>query len=272
MGVTLRMEGVRFGYSAIRPVVVDVNLTVAEGEAVALFGANGAGKTTVLRLAMGLLRPVGGFCFAAGFDTRVHEPSDLARQVGFMFQHPENQLFAPSVREEFAFGPRQLGWSAAEVDHRLRELLPRLGLADVAGTHPWDLPLPARRLVTLGCALMVRPALLLLDEPSAGLDRASKETLCRVLREEVARGVAVLAVTHDAAFAVEAFDRAIVMERGMTQRQGPVAEVLAADLADVPGLPPALAVLAGLGLAPAGARRADRAAALAQYLAGPRGA
>jgi energy-coupling factor transporter ATP-binding protein EcfA2 len=262
----LLTEGLRFSYGAVHPVLVDLNMRAEEGEGVALMGPNGAGKSTVLRLAMALHRPVAGYMISAGRDTRKVLPEQIATQVGFMFQQPDDQLFAPTVRAELAFGPRQFRWSNAEITHRLDQVLPRLGLEHVADHHPFDLPLPLRKLVTLGCALMGRPALLLLDEPSAGMDAGSRARLIRVVREEVAAGVGVVAVTHDATFALEALDRAFVLDGGMVRRQGTVLDVLRSGDPALPALPATVRVLDELGVAIASPRRADMAAALAAHV------
>lgn len=263
----LALHDVHFGYAGSAERVLDgVSLTVAAGTAVALLGPNGAGKSTLLRLGMALAHPRTGRVVSAGLDTAGRTPEALAPRVGFVFQDPGDQLFASSVRAELAFGPRQLGWAPAAIGARIEELLPRLGLADVADRHPYDLPLPLRRLVALGCALMPRPALLLLDEPSAGLDRVSHATLCRVVREEAAAGAGVLAVTHDPIFALEALDRAVLLRDGRLAADGAPDALFASGDSDLPALPATVRVARGLGLAPVSCRRADLAAALAAHL------
>jgi len=259
----LRLEGAGFRYPRAAEVALGpVDLAVAAGEAVGLFGANGAGKSTLARLAMALLHPTEGRVVTVGDDTRGRGPEDFADRVGFLFQHPEAQLFATTVEAELAFGPRQLGWDAARTRERAGAVLEALALAPHAGTHPYDLPAPMRRLVALGTALMAEPALLILDEPTAGLDRASRRLVERVVRDVVARGAAVLAITHDGDFAVEALGRGVVLAEGRVADDGPVDAVLRRHAGgDLPAAPHA-GLVARLGLRPASLRLADVAAAV----------
>jgi energy-coupling factor transporter ATP-binding protein EcfA2 len=246
----LLFRDVRFSYAgASRPAVDGVSLAVKEGEGVALFGANGAGKSTVLRLAMGLERGAAGSIESGGLDAIASPPEALATTVGFLFQQPEAQLFEPTVARDVAFGPKCLGWDAPRIEMAVRTSLEDVGLAGAADTHPYDLPAPHRRLVALAAVLASEPRLLLLDEPTAALDRASRETVRQVVRRRREGGVAVLAVTHDGEFALEALDRGLLMDGGRIVADGPVT-----DLLDRPGAPaaPPPAVLArrlGLGVA-----------------------
>lgn len=267
----LRLEGAGFRYPrATAAALQPTDLAVAPGEAVGLFGANGAGKSTLARLAMALLHPTDGRVVTAGDDTRRRGPEDYAARVGFLFQHPEAQLFATTVEAELAFGPRQLGWDAARTRARADAVLAELGLAGHAHEHPYDLPAPMRRLVALGTALMVEPSLLILDEPTAGLDRASRRLVERVVREVVARGAAVLAITHDGDFAVEALGRGVVLAGGRVVDDGPVDAVLRRHAGgDLPAAPYA-DLVARLGLRPASLRLADVAAAVRTHRDGAR--
>src|SRR5690606_17309323 len=118
------------------------------------------------------------------------------------------------VRAELAFGPRQLGWDAVRIDARVEAVLAQLELGAAAEEHPYDLPLPRRRLVALGTALAAEPRLLLLDEPTAGLDRGGRALVARVVRDHLEAGGAAVAVCHDARFVLEALGRAVVLDQG----------------------------------------------------------
>jgi energy-coupling factor transport system ATP-binding protein len=231
----LRFDAVRFRYpGAARDAVDGVSLALGAGDGVALVGPNGAGKTTLLRLAMALAAPASGRVESAGRDTAGLGPEDLADRVGFLFQQPETQLFERTVARELAFGPAQLGWPADRTTAAVAATLDELGLAADAERHPYDLPAPRRRIVALGAALVADPALLLLDEPTAGLDRATRRLVESVVRARRARGVAVLAVTHDAGFALEALGRGVALAGGRIAADGPIAEVLAEGGAPLP--------------------------------------
>jgi len=242
----LLMDAVSFGYGSAT-VLEEVSLQVRSGESVALLGANGAGKTTLTRLAMALRHPGSGRVVTAGRDTAQCGPEDLAEVAGYLFQHPEAQLFARTVRAEVAFGPERLGWTAERTNAAVEGVLAELGLSALAGSHPYDLPQPTRRLVALAAALVGNPKLLMLDEPTAGLDRASRTRVAGIVRGRCAAGVAVLAVTHDLGFAAGALERGVVLEGKRIALDRPLRELLGHHTA-FPA-PPLLELARRLGLA-----------------------
>jgi energy-coupling factor transport system ATP-binding protein len=248
----LDCRGVHFDYRGGPPVLRGVDLAVHAGDAVGLFGVNGAGKSTLLRLAMALDHPREGVVRVLGRETRRAHPEDFAPTVGFLFQQPERQLFSASVRAECAVGPRLAGWSASRIGDAVSSVLEELGLMDAADEHPYDLPLPRRRLVALAAVLSTDPTLLLLDEPTAALDGASRDRVAAVIRARVARGRAVVAITHDAVFAHEALDRGVLLVEGRVAMAAPTRAVLGALGG---ALPAALAVAAALELPAGGDRR-----------------
>ena len=256
---TLELSRVAFGYPGGPSVLKDVTVAIQAGEAVGLFGANGAGKSTLLRLAMALEHPGTGTVTTLGRPTAGRYPEDLAPRAGFLFQQPERQLFAMSVRAECALAPRLAGWTADRTHQAVKATLQELGLADTADDHPYDLPLPQRRLVALAAILAADPELILLDEPTAALDFASRERVIDVIRERIRRGRTVVAITHDADFAHEALERGLVLEGGRPVHDGPVRTIID-DRRMV--RPAALAVALALGMPPGRDRRADVAVAL----------
>jgi energy-coupling factor transport system ATP-binding protein len=261
----LRLDEVHFGYRGGPTVLQEISLSIGSGEGVGLFGRNGAGKSTLLRLAMALDHPSRGAVAVLGDNTSGRHPEDLAPAVGFLFQQPERQLFAASVRAECAVGPRLAGWESPRVDAAVRAVLDELGLADVADEHPYDLPLPRRRLVALAAVLTTDPLLLLLDEPTAAVDGASRERIAAVVRARVARGRTVLAVTHDPVFAHEALDRGLVLGEGRLLDDAPLREVFRVGRL---ARPPALEVAGALGLRAGEDRRAAVAGALRSRVRG----
>lgn len=242
----LLMEQVRFGYGS-DAVLDGVSLRVEAGEGVALLGANGVGKTTLTRLAMALRHPQAGRVVTVGRDTARLQPEDLADAVGYLFQHPEAQLFASSVRREVAFGPARLGWAEDRIAGAVEAVLDECGLTAESERHPYDLPAPIRRVVALAAALVAGPSLLLLDEPTAGLDRANCARVLSTLAARRAAGVAIVAVTHDFGFAAELLDRAVVLDRGGVSHDGSLTALLGSR-PEFPA-PPLLALARGLGLA-----------------------
>ena len=260
-GESLRLNEVSFAYAGGSAVLDRLDLVVQPGEAVGLFGANGAGKSTLLRLAMALEHPDSGTVTTLGHLTTDRHPEDLAPRTGFLFQHPERQLFATSVRAECSLAPRLAGWPEARIQEAVTATLGELGLADTADQHPYDLPLPRRRLVGLASILAADPELILLDEPTAALDFESCERVIVAIRERTRRGKTVLAITHDASFAHEALDRGLVLDGGRLVRDESIRGVV-----DDRRLirPAALAVALALGIPPGRDRREAVASVLRQ--------
>ena len=257
----IRIDQVRFRYDRAE-VLRDFSLAVGAGESLALFGANGAGKSTILRLCMALLHPDAGTVQVAGRKTEGLAPEDLAGDVGYLFQRPEDQLVRTSVRAEVGYGPERLGWDETRTAEAVREVLARCELTDLADTHPYDLPLPKRRLVALASVLVTDPKVLLLDEPTALLDRNGRALVAELVRRSVAAGCSVIAVVHDPSFAIEALGRAVALVEGRVVEDGSVEQVLRSGAAGL-GLPPAAMAALGAGVQAPSLRMADLASALA---------
>jgi energy-coupling factor transporter ATP-binding protein EcfA2 len=240
----LRFAGVSFAYGAA-PALTGISFALAPGERAALLGRNGAGKSTLVKLVTGLLRPRDGAVWVGDWDTRDHAPEDLARRVGSVFQHADQQLFARTVAGDVAFGPRALGIARAEVERRVARALDALDLGPYAESHPYDLSPALRKVAALAGALALEPAVLVLDEPTAGLDRSWRARVARALAERAAGGAAVLAVTHDLEFAAETCERGLVLDRGRLACDEPLASLLtdAARLEPLGLVPPSLAAL-----------------------------
>lgn len=196
----LAIDAVTFAYPGANPLYTDLSVSVAAGEAVALVGPNGIGKSTLFRLAAGLSRPLSGRIRIGNQDIAKLEINEIARDVATVFQEPENQLFSPTVRDEVAFGLDALGLDRDEIAQRVELALQRTGLQDAAKRHPLDLDAAARRFVTIACALARQPALILLDEVQRGLDRANTARMETIIADERARGAAILFICHDPAF------------------------------------------------------------------------
>lgn len=269
----LRVTEVTFTYPKARAAALDaVSFALAPGERAALFGRNGAGKSTLARLIAGLIHPAAGEVWVGDWDTRGRRPEELARRVGSVFQHADQQLFARTVRDDVGFGPRALGFDAAECARRTAHALAQLELDAHADHHPYDLPPPLLKLAALAGALALEPALLVLDEPTAGLDRRLRAIVARALRERCANGTALLLVSHDLGFAADVADRALVLDRGRLACDEP----LAALLADAPRLaplglvpPPVAALSLALRLPGVPVREHDAARSLAERCRAP---
>ena len=266
----LAFDGVAFSYGDLAA-LSDVSFEIAAGDRVALLGRNGAGKSTVVRLVTGLVHPDEGTVWVGDRDTADRPPEELAWRVGSVFQHADQQLFARTLREDVSFGPRALGLSPREVRRRTEEALDALDLHPHAAQHPYDLSPALRKLAALAGALALEPALLVLDEPTAGLDRAWRARVADALREHAGRGAALLVVTQDLAFAAETLERGIVLDRGRLACDEPLDRLLtSAERLKPLGLvpPPVAALSIALDLPGRPVRERDAAHTLARVAGG----
>ncbi|MBC8076038.1 MAG: ABC transporter ATP-binding protein [Chloroflexales bacterium] len=214
----VRVDNVTFRYPNGVEALRGVSLQLGAGERVAILGRNGAGKSTLVRHFNGLLRPNAGrvlYGEAAGErDIRRSTVAQCARHVGIVFQDVRNQLFARTVRDELRFGPRNLGYPPARVDSLVERALVALELRPVADEHPSDLPSAQRRLVAVAAVLANDAPVLVLDEPTAGLDAPAIALLVRLIHAEAAQGRCVVAISHDMDFCADAAERVVLMHDG----------------------------------------------------------
>jgi len=217
------VSGLRFAYPDGRLALDGVDLHVHPGERVALLGPNGAGKTTLVLHLNGILTPREGTVEIAGIPvTREHFP-EVRRRVGIVFQDPDDQVFMPTVREDVAFGPANLGLRGAELEARVDAALTAVGMQGQRDRAPHHLSFGERRLVAIATVLAMEPEILVLDEPSANLDPAGRRELAEVLHR---LGLTMLMVTHELPYALLLCDRAVVMNRGKVAADGPIGEIL----------------------------------------------
>jgi cobalt/nickel transport system ATP-binding protein len=200
-----------------------LDLHVEHGERVAVLGPNGAGKTTLVFHLNGLLNGEGDL-EVAGLDVTKPNLREVRTRVGIVFQDPDDQLFMPTVREDVAFGPLNLGLSRGEALERVDEALEVVRMSHVAERAPHQLSMGERRRVAIATVLAMRPTLLVLDEPSANLDPRSRRELIEVL---AGIGQTMLVVTHDLPFAAEVCERAVILSAGRLAADGPCARLLA---------------------------------------------
>ena len=221
----IRVEAVSFRYPSGVQALQAVSLSVEPGEAVAVVGENGAGKTTLARHLNGLLRPQSGAISIGDCDARQHTVAQLSSRVGYVFQSPDDQLFARSVREEVAFGPKNLGWDTERVRESVDLALAQAGLSGSAGVHPHDLSPSERKFVALAATLAMRTPIVILDEPTTGLDASGVDRLTGIVGVLRQAGVSLLVISHDLDFCIEHVERALVMTQGRIVADGPVKEV-----------------------------------------------
>ncbi len=229
----LELKDVRHVYSPGEPFEVaalrGVSLVVEPGEILAIVGGTGSGKSTLVQHLNLLLEPTSGTVLVDGADARTLGKGELRRRVGLVFQFPEAALFAPTVAEDVAFAPRRMGLDEEEVEARVRASLERLGVAHLAGRSPFSLSGGEKRRVAIAGVLAMRPEVLVLDEPTAGLDPAAREDLIGVIRGIRDGGGTVVLVSHDLDEVAEVADRVCVLEGGRVRAAGTPAEVFYAE-------------------------------------------
>jgi len=221
---SLLVEDVAFAYPDGHQALFGVDLRVEPGERVALLGPNGAGKTTLVLHLNGILRPGRGAISVAGLPVTKPNLREIRSRVGIVFQDPDDQLFMPTVGEDVAFGPRNLGLPEAEVTARVAAALEQVGMAGYADRPPHHLSFGQRRRVAVATVLSMHPEVLVLDEPSSNLDPAGRRELAEVLES---LPVTLLMVTHDLPYAMQLCPRSVVLDGGVVVADGPTRELLA---------------------------------------------
>jgi energy-coupling factor transport system ATP-binding protein len=202
-----------------------IDLQIRKGEFLGVIGQNGAGKTTLVKHFNGLLKPTEGRVIVKGVDTRNAQVSNLARTVGYVFQNPDHQIFASSVREEIAFGPKNIGMDKAAIERNVEEVIDILDLREVVGIHPFRLSRGQRQRLAIAGVLAMRPEIFMLDEPTGGQDRQQVLRLRGVLQRLNDEGHTIILVTHDMELLAESARRAIVVRDGRVILDGTPAEV-----------------------------------------------
>jgi energy-coupling factor transport system ATP-binding protein len=250
----IRVEDISYAYpgdGAVHPALRSVSLTVNPGELIALIGQNGAGKSTLARHLNGLLKPASGRVLVGGVDTREVAVGELAERVGYVFQNPDHQLFLPTVRREVIYGPEKLGLSGAALEARVRETLERFDLVDLAEHHPAMLGRGLRRLTALAAVYAMGPRVLVLDEPTGGLDGRLTGALMGMLGGLVAEGRSVVLITHEMDLAAQYASRVIALRQGQVIADEPPERLFdQPDLLASTNLQPPDAALLASGLRP----------------------
>jgi energy-coupling factor transport system ATP-binding protein len=226
-GSAVKIEALHFEYDKGVEILKGIDLTIRKGEFVAIIGQNGSGKTTLVKHFNGLLRPTRGRVLVSGEGTEHRTVAQLSRTVGYLFQNPDHQIFSTSVEDEVAFGPKNLGVSQEEIGRRVTEALELVGLEEYRKTPPSTLGLGQRRKVTLAAIVAMKPDVMVLDEPTTGIDWNGSLQLMDSVTELNKRGHTIITITHSMRVVAQYAHRTVVLSDGQVILDGPTREVFA---------------------------------------------
>lgn len=223
----IELKKLRYEYPSGDEALKGIDLEIEGTEPVAVIGQNGAGKTTVVKHFNGILRPSSGEVLINGESIEKRSTAQWSKEVGYVFQNPDDQLFLESVRKEFEFGPKQIGMPPEEIAKRVEWTADLVGLSEKLDIHPFDLTLAEKKFCTIGAVIMMDPDVLIFDEPTCGQDVQGNLRLHRIIQTLKGRGELCITISHDMKFVVENFKRIIVMCRGEVILDGRAEDVFA---------------------------------------------
>jgi cobalt/nickel transport system ATP-binding protein len=219
----VHVQGLVYSYPDGSHALRGVDLDITAGERVAVLGPNGAGKTTLILHLNGILLPQAGEVAIGGLPVTKANFKEIRRRVGVVFQDPDDQLFMPTVWDDVAFGPANLGLAGDAVEARVHAALDAVGMDGAGGRPPHHLSFGQRRRVALATVLAMDPQILVLDEPTSNLDPAARRDLADIL---VTLPVTAIIVTHDLPYALELCPRSVILNDGVIVADAPTADLL----------------------------------------------
>ncbi|MEW6244105.1 MAG: ATP-binding cassette domain-containing protein [Bacillota bacterium] len=218
----IRVQGLWHVYMPMEQLALkDVNLEIYPGEFIALVGQNGSGKTTLVKHFNGLLKPTRGAVIVNGKDTRNASVSELASTVGYVFQNPDHQIFAETVREEVSFGPKNLGFDSNRIKETTERVLAQVGLSEYIDEMPFTLGRGQRQRLAVASVLSMEPSVLIIDEPTTGLDWGESVRMMELVRTLNEKGHTIIMTTHNMAIVALYAKRVCVLRLGEKILDGP---------------------------------------------------
>lgn len=208
---SIRFEDVTFSYPSGYTAVENVNLSIKQGEKVAIIGQNGAGKTTAVKMMNGLLRPEKGTVYVNDEDIKDKTTATVSKGVGYVFQNPGDQLFNSTVYDEIAYTLKHDKVPEAEIKERVLAAAKLCKVEEYLNLNPYDLPFGLRKFVTIAIVVANDCETVILDEPTAGQDLFGMQWLVEIIEELHKRGKTVITITHDMDFVIDNFERVVVM-------------------------------------------------------------
>lgn len=226
MSALVEIKDVHFAYSSDGPeILAGLNLTIERGEYIALIGQNGSGKTTLSKLIGGLNTPTSGEITIDGVSVASLSVPERTARVGYCYQNPDHQIFLNTVEEEVAFGPKNMGLSAGEIEERVVQALEAVGLRKYRKEEPYFSGKGTRQKIAVASVLAMQPSLIVLDEPTTGLDWRDSQNMMRLIDEIRRIGHTIMIITHNMRLVAEYAERAIVMCHGEIKLDGTPSEV-----------------------------------------------
>ncbi|MCK9170926.1 MAG: ATP-binding cassette domain-containing protein [Treponema sp.] len=222
----IEVRNLRHVYDNGTEALAGINIKIYRGDFIGVIGQNGSGKSTFIKHLNGLLRPTAGTVLLNGTDIKKESVVKISRTVGFVFQNPDHQIFCPNVEEELLFGPRNMGLNEKEAQDRKDEAMERFGLTQFAKYPPAILGFGIRRKVSIAGIYSMKPDIMILDEPTVGLDWKTTLDLMQIITELNAAGHTILLVTHDMRVISEYTDRSIVLRHGSLILDGKTRDVM----------------------------------------------
>ena len=223
----IEFQHVSFAYEKDRPVLRELSFRIADGEAVGLIGANGAGKSTVMKLLLGLIAPTEGSVLVDGIRVEKKSLPEIRRKLGFVLQNSDNQMFMPTVYEDMIFAPLNYGLSREEAERRVDTALERLGMQELKHRHNHRISGGEKRMAAIATILAMEPEAVLMDEPSSALDPCNRRRVINIIRE---LPQTKLITSHDLDMILDTCERVILLSGGRVVADGP-ADVILRDKA-----------------------------------------
>lgn len=212
--IAVQVTDLIYRYNSDQPALQKINLTIEAGEFVALIGQNGAGKTTLAKHFNGLLKPTKGEVIVLGMNTLQYDTSDLSKTIGYVFQNPDHQIFSTTVAKELEFGLKIAGFKGQEISERVEQVLQYTGLEKYRTVHPFSLGKGERQLIAVASILVLKPKLLIIDEPTTGSDWAGVQAMMALIRKLHTAGTTIIMISHDMDLVSQYAKRVIVLNKG----------------------------------------------------------
>lgn len=216
----VEIKNLQFRYGNAEPTLKGISLSIASGEFLALLGSNGAGKSTLTKHLNGLLKPTEGEVWVSGKNTKDFSTAELARSVGYVFQNPDHQIFESSVEKEIVYGLKNAGLDGVKIKKRVKDALQIAGLECFREVHPLTLGRGQRQILAVASILALQPEILVLDEPTAGLDWTEAQKVMNLVRELHGHGTTIIMITHDMEWVAEYAERVVILYQGKILLEG----------------------------------------------------